>query len=198
MQSIVVVTAPTVEPVSLTEAKAHLRVNWDDDDTYIESLISVARLKVEEVTWRALVTQTVRMNLDAFPASSVIEVPRPPLQSITSITYKLVDGSEETVSSDDYVVDTDSEPGRISLVSGATWPSDTLYPLAGVSITYVAGWEIVESVASTPKPIKQAILLMIGHLYENREDVVIAMGVNIATLPRGADSLIHNYRMRPM
>jgi uncharacterized phiE125 gp8 family phage protein len=186
------ITAPATEPVTASEAKSHLRVDTTADDTLIGTLITAARQHVENHLRRALITQTWELVMDAFPAGDVIRLPRPPLVSVTSIKYTDVAGSESTFSSAAYVVDTDSTKGRVVLKSGESWPSDTLAAANGVRVRYVAGYG---SAAAVPNPIRQAVLLLIGTLYENRESVLVAQGVTVAQLPFGVEALLMPYRI---
>lgn len=163
-----IATAPAEEPISLSEAKLHLRVDISDDDDLITSQIVTARRRAEKIAGRALVTQTWDYVLDAFPEGDTLEIPKPPLQSITSIKYYDEDGTEYTVDSGDYYVDTYGEPGRVVLKSSATWPSTTLREANGVIVRFVAGYGDAEDV---PEEFKQAIYLLVGHFYENREAV---------------------------
>ncbi len=164
-----VLQPPQQEPISPDEAKAHLRVTSADEDAYIASLITVAREWCEGFQQRAYITQTHKLTLDRFPCGRAIYLPRPPLQSVTSIVYTDSEGAQYTVDADRYIVDTVSEPGRIVLSYGASWPLVTLRPAAGVEITYVAGYG---DAASVPQRAKQAILLLVGHWYEQREAVL--------------------------
>ena len=186
------ITAPAAEPVSASEAKAHLRVDTTADDTYIGTLITVARQNVESHLRRSLINQTWEVVLDAFPAG-VIRLPKPPLASVTSIKYTDDEGNESTYSSANYVVDSDTEPGRVVLKSGQTWPAVTLAAANGVRVRYVAGYGAAGS--NVPQAIRQAILLVIGSLYENREDVLVAQGVSIGVLPFGVVALLAPYRI---
>ena len=186
------ITAPATEPVTTSEAKSHLRVDTTADDTLIGTLITAARQHVENHLRRALITQTWELVTDAFPVGDVIRLPLPPLVSVTSIKYTDEDGNESTLSSAAYVVDTDSTKGRVVLKSGETWPSDTLAAANGVRVRYVAGYGEASAV---PRPIRQAILLLIGTLYENRESVLVAQGVTVAQLPFGVEALLMPYRI---
>ena len=177
------ITAPAAEPVSTSEAKSHLRVDTTADDTYIGTLITVARQNVESHLRRSLINQTWE----------VIRLPKPPLASVTSIKYTDDEGNESTYSSANYVVDTDTEPGRVVLKSGQTWPAVTLAAANGVRVRYVAGYGAAGS--NVPQAIRQAILLVIGSLYENREDVLVAQGVSIGVLPFGVVALLAPYRI---
>lgn len=178
--------APSSEPVTLTEAKLHLRVDTTADDTLIAGLITAARITAENISWRALVTQTWELILDAFPWKRLIVLPRPPLQKVVSITYKIAAGTEQTFAAANYVVDTDSDPGRLALASTASWPGDELYPLGAVKVQFDAGYGDADDV---PQIYKQAILLLVGHYYENREQVV-ASGAVPQSLPMGVEYLL--------
>lgn len=182
------VTPPASEPLDLqSEIKPHLRVDISDDDTYISGLLIAAREYVEEAARRALVTQTWRLSLDDWPDGDEIELPLPPLQSVTSIVYYDEAGDDTTWSTDEYDVDTDSEPGRVVLKDNYTWPGVTLRSMNPIQITFVAGYG--DNASDVPQKWKQAILLLIGHWYENREPVV-ASGAVPKEIPLAVSSLI--------
>jgi len=151
--SSVLVTGPTTEPVTLAEAKAHLRADGSDDDDYITTLITTARQAAENYTRRAFITQTWQYSCDRL--SSTIRLPHQPIQNVASVT---IDGTE--LSTDNYDVDIAS--GRIKPL--ARYTADDI---GGIVITYTAGYGDLAS--DVPAQISQAILLTIGHLYENRE-----------------------------
>lgn len=182
-----VTTAPAEEPVSVAEAKAHLRIDVDNEDTLLEGYLLVAREQCELMARRALVTQTLQLRLECWPYDDRIELPRPPLQSVTSVAYTDSDGNAGTMPSGDYIVDAASEPGRIILGYGKSWPSATLQPGPSIVITYVAGYGDAEDV---PQRYKHAIELMAGHFFENREEVVVLQGVTVAQLPLGVKALL--------
>lgn len=182
-----ITTAPATEPVTESEAKLHCRVDHSTEDAIFTRLIEVARIQCENISGRAFVTRTYTAMLDRWP-SSCFELPYPPLASITSIKYYDDAGSAAaTVNSANYYVDTNSEPGRVALVSGADWPSTTLRDINGVEIIYTAGYG---NAAAVPDQYKQAMLLLIGHLYENRESVVVQQGVSMAQVPQAVEWLL--------
>lgn len=158
-----VTTQPATEPVTLAEAKAHLRIDTTADDTLIESLITAARQWCEDYERRAYVTQTITVKLDRF--TNKIVLPKPKLQSVTSVKYIDTAGVEQTLSTDIYNVDTYREPGRITLAYNQSWPT-TRDDYNAVEIVYVAGYG---DAADVPDRVKCAIKLIVGHLYENRE-----------------------------
>jgi uncharacterized phiE125 gp8 family phage protein len=180
------VTAPAAEPLTTEEVKAHLRVDISDDDTLINSLTTAAREHVEHLTRRQLMPATWRLSLDSFPGNfqrrgawfretpegTDILLPRPALTAITHIKYYDASGVLQTLSTDVYSAQTDDEPGRVTLKYGQQWP-DTQDVANAVVITYTSGYstgsDAVTSAAAVPKSLKQAILLLVAHWYENRE-----------------------------
>ncbi len=182
-----IITAPTDEPITLDEAKDHLRVYIDDDDSVISEQITSARVWVEQYLGRALLTQTWEVYFNEFPAC--IEIPFPPLQSVTSIKYIDSDGVEQTLDAGEYNVHIQNEPGIIVLAYGKSWPS-IRYELNAIAIRFVTGWA---TAADIPGPIKSAMLLLIGHLYEHREQATI--GIQVNEIPFGIEALLFPYRM---
>jgi uncharacterized phiE125 gp8 family phage protein len=184
------VTAPTIEPVSLDEAKAHVRIYANDDDAMLSSLISAARQSAERFMNRAILTQTWDFFCDLLPCGNEpLELPMAaPLQSVTSLKYYDADGTQQTWSSSNYVVSVSKEPGTIRLAYGISWPSVRVRP-DSITVRYVAGWT---SAALVPYPIKQAILLLIGHWYNNREEVVAG---TMNKLESAAEHLLTQYKV---
>ena len=174
-------TAPTVEPVTLAEAKAHCRVDTSADDTLIVGYIATARELVEDYLDRSLVTQQYVMRMDAFPAE--IELPRPPMvasgtATAVTITYTTGDtGGTATLSTTQYRVDRDSTPGMVRNLYNGSWPSHLL-DANSVSVTWWAGYG---SAADVPQRVKSAMLMTILELYDKRGD---------AQLPAGAKALL--------
>lgn len=138
------------------------------EDDLLTSIIYAARENVEDITRRALLTQTWYYYLNEFPAEDFIKLPLGNLQSVTSVKYKDCDGTETTMTvTTDYLVETNGEQcGRIMLPYGETWPSETLYPSNPITIEYVCGWT---TAALVPYKIKAAMLLICSDLYTNRE-----------------------------
>jgi uncharacterized phiE125 gp8 family phage protein len=183
-----IITPVSTEPVTLTEAKLHLRVTESAEDTLITALIAAAREFCENVTGRALATQTLELLLDNFPAETFIEIPMPPLQSIASIKYKDYAAVETTLGISDYIVDADRSVGRVTLAYGKSWPTFTPYPSNPIRVRFTAGY------TSIPKAIKQAMLLLIGHWYANRESVLV--GSVSKQIELAVDALLSQYRVR--
>jgi len=165
-------TAPAIEPVTLEEAKSHLRVDTDDDNALISTLITTAREMVEKETERALITQIWQMYLDEAPR--IIEIPKPPLQMIDSIFIVDENGAEKEVDKESYIVDASGNlPGRVKLKDGYSWPSHPGFASFVVEFTAGYGDEAID----VPATIRQAILQLVGFLYENRGSEEIPPGV---------------------
>lgn len=193
---VTIIEAPDEEPVATAEAKLHLRVDHTADDALIEQLVTAARQRVENVTWRSLVTQTLELTLDAWPRCGHIDVPRPPLQSVTSITYTDAAGTETVWPSALYQVVTQGTPARIVPAYGESWPtaaSGSLRAANGIAVRYVAGYG---DAAAVPALLKAAILLLVGHWYENREAVIVGAGLTATPLPMAVESILSDYMVR--
>lgn len=169
--ALVISTEPTEEPLSIEEVKAHLRVEIEDDDDLILNLITSARQYVEAYLKRALITQTWKYYIEDFPDEDYIELPFPPLSSVTSVVYTDYAGTATTMTvTTDYVVDTYKEPGRVVLAYGQSWPTTTLTVTSPICITYICGYGTPEDI---PRAIRSAMLIFISDLYENRESYIV-------------------------
>jgi uncharacterized phiE125 gp8 family phage protein len=176
------ITAPAEEPISLDEAKNHLRIDTSPvtphpDDNLVTRKIKEARHWCEDFQNRAYITQIWKQYLDRFPCRNYIEIPLPPLQSIVSLSYKDETGILQAVSfldpsgtslleTDDYIVDIASEPGRLVLKDNKSWPW-TSRDVQSVQIIFVAGYGAASEV---PDDYKAAIYLKLSDFYENRGD----------------------------
>ncbi|MFM8462722.1 MAG: head-tail connector protein [Burkholderiaceae bacterium] len=187
--SLQLVTPPAGEPVSLAEAKLHLRVDVDDDDALIGSLISAARQAAETLTGRQLNTARWKLVLDAFPCRTIL-LTKCPVQSVVNIQYLDMNGMSQALPLVDYVVDTACEPARISPVFGKTWPP-TLPQIGAVTVTFDAGYGAASAV---PEGLKSWIKLRVGSLYAHREEMSILMRGRIDPLPF-VDGLLDPYRV---
>lgn len=176
-------TAPASEPVTLAEAKAHLRVDSSDEDALIGNLVKAAREYCELFTRRSFITTTWKLTLDKFP--DTVELARSPAQSVTSIKYIDDDGVQQTFASASYLVDAESEPGRVTPVYGGSWPS-ARSQMNAVEVTFKAGYG--DAAASVPQSAKQAILMLVGHWFENRETTIT--GTIIAQVPMAVKALL--------
>lgn len=182
------VTAPPAEPVTLAEAKAHLRVLHASEDAKITSCVKAARLHTEATTGRALITQTWDFWLPKFPASGVIELPRPPLQSVAHVKYSDPDGLEQTLATNLYEVVAPGVIGFLELVPNATWPATRAVTKA-VNVRFVAGYGA--NPENVPEDIRSAVMLLTEHLYFNRGATTVEA---LKATPLGVDSLLGGHR----
>ena len=185
------IVEPTVEPVSLDEAKLHLRVDHSDEDTLIDSLIVTARKQAERVGWLSCCTQTWRLFLAGWPTQPVL-LPRHPVQSIVSVKWYDSSDVQQTLSASVYALVPEAGcDAQLALAAKQVWPtaelSDRRYP---VVVEYVAGWDA----NSVPVTIKQYMLLLIGAMYENRDSVVVGAGISTVIDLPFLDGLIDDYR----
>jgi uncharacterized phiE125 gp8 family phage protein len=170
------ITPSAVDAITLTEAKAHLRVVDSDDDTYISALVKSASTNAEQWLGRALIDQTWDLYLDTFPTThQEIMIPKPPLIEVISIIYDQPDGTEATVDAGDYFVDNDA--------------------INSVRVRFRAGYLDTSSPPQNAVPfdIKAGILLSVGTMYEAREQVVI--GTVAVKLPWGVENLLRPHRV---
>lgn len=165
------ITEPVVEPVSISEAKSHLRIDADftDDDLYLQSLISAARIHVETVSDRTLILSQWQMKMDVFPSWD-IELPKPPIAvGDVTVSYIPSDAVYLPVSYTNFRVDRDSTPAVIRPQWNGSWPS-ARGAENDVVITYWAGYG--PSPANVPTPARHCILMLVASWYANREAVV--------------------------
>ena len=186
-------TAPASELITTNEAKAHLRIEaaFTDDDSYIDSLITAAREIVElhtRVKWAAA---TYYYHLTEFPGSDIITIPDVGYIRGTGFVIEYYDTSASfvTLAASNYTIVGNVMPASVWLKADSSWPS-TIGDRPAVRITLKVGYNAATSMP-TPKPILQAMLMIIGHLYENRQDVVDRIQY---TMPQGAAYLIQSYR----
>ena len=195
-----VIVQPTVEPVSLEQARLHLRLDAYDsppthpDDALIEALITAAREWCEAFTGRSLAVKTLELALDGFPCNlaEAIALPSCPIHGISSFVYIDGDGVQQTVT--DYQFDTYSEPPRLLPAPDIYWPTAKVQ-MNAVRIRYVAGYTLPgdsPDIAPLPKSLYAAMLLTIGHLYENREDSTVQ---EMKPIPMGAQALMRPWRL---
>jgi len=181
-----IVTPPSVEPVTLAEARAWCRLESDDtaNDTVLTLLIQAMRERAENITGRAFVQRTLRLSLPAFPGFT-IELPYPPLVSVTSVKYYDAAGVQQTVDPADYEVDTDREPGCVQPAYGETWQY-TRAMFNAVQIVYEAGYAPTGSPTdyreNMPASLKLWMQTNMAALFENREQIV--PDGRMAVLPR--------------
>jgi uncharacterized phiE125 gp8 family phage protein len=164
--SLITITPPATEPVTLAEARLHLKVDSTDDDTLISALITAMREQAEHRTGRAFITQTLELVLDGFSAD--LELPRPPALAITSVKYYDNTGALQTLDAANYSIDSNMEPGWLIPAYGMSWPSTYSTPNA-VRVRYTAGYGAASDV---PESIKTWIKMALSTIYNQRDSII--------------------------
>jgi hypothetical protein len=197
-----VIVPPTVEPISLSDAKLHTRVDDDTSDDLFNVFITTARIAGENLTRRAFVTQTLQLTLDRFPTGywpgsiignmpgypriypnstrrlyrrQSIELPKPPLQSIISVSYVDPNGDTQTLPESAYILVNDSDTVNPFIVPacGTSWPETQDIPNC-VTIQYESGWPLDSNGnPTTPKAICAWMFVRVTGLYSQRENFVV-------------------------
>ena len=202
---------PAVEPVTLAEMKDQLRIDGTDDDAFLTDSITEARQEIEDLTGLSLITQSWQLTIDRWPngrepwwdgtvqahintlsgVNRSLEIPRYPLQSITSVTTydEAGNGTVENVSTT-FDVDTQQMPGRLTLKSGASWPT-ALRDTNAIEIVYVSGYGL--AAADVPAPIRGAIRRVVAYMYQHRGD---GCDTGDALTASGASSTVDRYKVR--
>lgn len=187
--ALVMTGAPALEPVTVSEAKEHLRVDGNFEDVLITSLIVTSRLHVEAALGLALLQQDWKLVLDAWPKDGAVKLPLRPVSAVTDVSVFDAEGATVSVPSSDYVVDVASSPARLA-PKGSGWPNPG-QRLNGIEIAFRAGYGAAAT--DVPAPIRQAVLLLVAHWYENREP--IAIGSSSVAIPESVSQLLKPYRM---
>lgn len=203
-----VVTAPAAEPVTLAEAKDHMRITDNDSDSFIHSLIIEARQMLEQISGIAFITQTWKLTIDHWPGYSdpwwngvrqgyigdlqgghaVVPLPRYPLQEIDSITvYDEDSNPTSVVVADVFDVDVESLRGRLVLKTGATWPV-ALRRSNAIQINYTSGYG--DSPTDVPEALKRAIRVMVAYMFKHRG----TCGASRAYRESGAKEILTLYK----
>lgn len=158
---------PQAEPLSTTEVKLHTHISHSVEDTLIAQWIKSGRIAIEQYTNRSLVEQTYEVYFDGWPLLPV-ELPRPPLMSISAVNYYGEDGTEYTMTNDKFIIDNVSCPGRLTTANDITLPTTLLRSINSVKITYKAGYVTALTIANLPEIFKDALYVYCTWRNENR------------------------------
>jgi uncharacterized phiE125 gp8 family phage protein len=186
--ALVLTAAPAAEPISLAEAKAHLRLDEDDEDALVAALIVAARTFVERSLGLALVTQGWSYFLDFWPSSTCVTLPISPVQVVGAVTLHDAQGGATTLDAEDYAVDVLSAPARLVLKGAA--PAVVPRALNAFEIAFTAGFG--DEGSDVPAPIRHAVNLLVAHWFERREPVVLGAGAQ--EVPMTVAGLLLPYR----
>lgn len=185
---LVLTATPAQEPVTVSEAKDYLRIDSAVEDPVVASLILAARLHIEGALDIALITQSWSLFLDRWPEGGCVSIPIGPVNSVDGLRVYDADDVATTVSPDTYVVDLSSLRPRLVRRPGVLWPFPGR-PANGIEIALSAGYG--DTPDKVPAPVRQAVLMLVAHWYEQREPVVFEKPDE---LPHGVADLLKPYR----
>ncbi|MBR0556359.1 hypothetical protein J5J10_11785 [Ciceribacter sp. L1K23] len=180
--------APAVEPVTLGEVKAHMRMEEGQEDAFLTALVGIARSHLEHTTGLALVSQGFRLYLDRWPQSGIVRIGRGPVRSIEAVTVYDEDGAPQTVPLAGHWLDGYGRPARL-------WLPDPPAPgraVNGIEIDFTAGYG--ESGADVPAELKRAMLMHVALMFSYRG--AVAPADQPAAIPDGYDRLVAPYARR--
>lgn len=186
--TLALMSGPGQEAVSVSEAKAHLRLDGNAEDLLVASLIVTSRLHVEAALGLALIAQSWRMTLDRWPEGGEVRFPIRPISAIASVTVRAGDGTPTTIAPEDYLLDGHALRPRLIVREGRR-PIPGL-PVNGIEIVFGAG--LGDAAEDVPQPIRHAILLLVAHWYEHRDPLEI--GSAAAAIPPAVSDLLKPYR----
>ena len=167
---LVLTAGPAVEPVTLDDAKAHMRIDGTAEDTLIGSLIVTSRLHVEAGLGLALITQSWSWFIDAWPPGPALKLPLRPVQSIAAVRLYDEAAASTTVAPDSYFLDGTSAPARLVRQGALVWPKPGRIA-NGIEVAFTAGYG--DAAADVPETIRHAILLLIAHWHEHRSPLEV-------------------------
>lgn len=191
-----VTDAATEYPVTLDEAKSHLRVTNTADDFYINALITAATNELELICWRQFISSDQRSY---FPVPTSVkqgiirdcvlrlELNGAPVTAVSAVKYYDENGTLQTLSGSKYITELDLEPAIITITDIPSFDPNRATPLY---VNFTGGWA---DAASVPQAIKQAILIRIGTLYEQRQEINV--GSSVSEIPMTCMRLLTNYRL---
>lgn len=181
---------PSAEPLTLEDAKSHLRIDLEDDDPGIFRRVRGARSQAEQYMRRGLLTQTWLYGQDVWTDEILLPMAAP-LQGVPIVRYYNSAGVQQTLSTSVYTVDALSEPGRIVKAPLQIWPVLQANRAMAVTVEYIVGWT---SVALIPPDILDAIYLLLGDSEEFREGTVSSNGT-LQSLPNGVTAKLAPHRV---
>jgi len=187
IMGLVLTSAPAVEPVTVDEVKSFLRIDHDDENSLLASLITSSRLQIEAALDLALITQSWSWTFDSWPKGNVLELPIGFVRSVEAVRITARDGTVNEVSPDQFVLEGGRIPPRLLSKSG-DWPKPGI-PALGIEIAFTAGFGSEPS--DVPEPIRQALLMLVAHWYEHRDPAEI--GGAATRIPEAVSALLKPY-----
>ncbi|MEQ1578440.1 MAG: head-tail connector protein [Hyphomicrobium sp.] len=186
--ALVLTSGPTLEPVTVAEAKAHLRLDGNAEDALVASLILTSRLHIEAALGFALISQSWTLFLDAWPDAALVVFPIRPVLSIGSVRVISAEGVQTVLPPSDYLLDGASLTPRL-VRTGSTWPVPGK-AANGIEIALTAGFG--PAATDVPAPIRHALMMLVTHWYEHRDPIEI--GASSSNIPKTISDLLMPYR----
>lgn len=184
------IAPPTAEPVAVADLVAQARIDGAEENELLGRLLATARAHVESVTQRSLLRQDWCLTLDEFPTGAVIRLPRGPVSEVLSVKYLDALGQQQTLPASAYRLVKGGLVQRLVPAVGLSWPQ-ALCDIGAVEVSYRAGWATAQDV---PEEIRDAILMLAAHWFENREAVAVTKS-NDGMMPvsLGFESLLSHH-----
>ena len=184
------ITPPAAEALTLAEAKAHLRLDTDDENEFVTQLIVIARDHLERTTGLSLMTQHWRLHLDSISEDGVIPIAKGPVQTIESLTVYDGDGDPTQFSLEGHVLDATARPARLML-RRRPLPGRAVN---GIEIDFVSGFS--DTTNAVPDTLKRAMLTHVAQMFSCRG--VVGIEDQPALIPPGYDRLIAPFLIRSL
>jgi uncharacterized phiE125 gp8 family phage protein len=179
---------PVLEPITLVEAKAQLKIEHSTDDELISALIVAARVHLESTSRRVFVAQGWRLYRDTWPADGIVRLSVAPLVSVDRVTVYAADGTPHDLAGTDYLADLIGAPSRLMLKASTL--TTAVRPINGIEIEVTAGYGL--SGLDVPQPIRQALMMLVTRWYEGRDGLGAAL---VSDIPDAVEALIAPYRI---
>lgn len=186
--TVLLIDPPAIEPVTLAEAKAHLRLAGSDDDDYVAAMITAARIQVESATRRVLIDQGWRIFRDDWPPGGRLDLPLAPISAVSAVTVYDADGEPTDLASSDWLLDAASSPARLVLTGAPPHPGRAIN---GIEIDVVAGYGA--SGLAVPQPLRLAIMTLVARWYEDREG--LSYGIVPSRVAGAFEALVAPFRV---
>lgn len=188
--ALVMTSGPALEPVTVSEAKAFMRIDGSAEDVLIASLLLTSRLHIETALGLALITQSWRLTLDEWPRARSLAIPLKPVAAVDAVRVRNAAGVAVTIAALEYIVDGKGMPPRL-VRTGPVWPVPGR-SVAGIEIDFTAGYGATPT--DVPEPIRHAILMLAAHWYEHRDPIEI--GRPETRIPAAVSDLLMPFRMK--
>lgn len=184
------ISGPTIEPVTLADVKAHLRLDTPDEDALLQAAIVAARVHIEAVTRRCLIRQLWRIYRDDWPEGRAVPIPLAPIIAVNAVTFYDIAGVARSWGPENWRLDLSAQPARLV---AKMRPAAALYD-NGIEIDVLVGYGV--SSIDVPAPLRQAVMVLVAAWYEARG--MVGHDFAGAVAPPGFDALIAPFKVRSL